>query len=147
MTIRRIRTYAVWIRMPKSKKQEIEEKIEKLFSYLLNSTLENSELCPIRFANATPKEVSSFVPWIKIRKEFYLLHTHPSWSPGDICGAIRSKELIAPEDEIIAFSIDPPSYIPWQGIHDGFELRGIIEKWKEQYDWYYFKDIDRRVFS
>jgi len=81
--------------------------------------------------NANPRgDDNKFSPWVKVGKGFYLLHTESHWSPGDVCGYLKGRNHLEPDDELIAIKIDPTSYIPDQGLLNR-EIGKKLNQWKD----------------
>jgi len=120
-------SYAVWTGIQKSSDQ----KIKKGFRSLWEDTLKYFELRP-----RSDADTSEFKPWIGVGKDFYLLHAELHWSPGDVCGFLKTKKFLDPEDEVIALRIDKDSYIPHQGLCDKAAGKKL-HAWQDQVNQFY----------
>lgn len=78
-----------------------------------------------------------FEPYIRIGTGFYLVHAESHWSPGDVCGFLKSGHITG-RDEVIAILIDKRAYLPWQGLRD-MNAGGMLERWKSQADEFVFR--------
>jgi hypothetical protein len=112
--------YAVWFGMTSNLK--IESGLNNLWQVMMQH-------CAV--VSLKGKNVTDFEPFQKIGVGLYLIYVEHHWSPGDICGFLKSCELAETRDEVMAIPIDQQSYLPWQGLRDT-NARAKIKRWENQ---------------
>lgn len=119
-------SYVIWFGMPNQDSDAANKKIEYGLRSLWEATHRHWDL-----VSPTGKDPAQFEPYKKVGTGLYLLHTEYHWSPGDVCGFLKSGHLTGAGDEVIAIVIDQNHYIPWHGLSDR-NARATLNKWKDQ---------------
>lgn len=125
MDTRKLKSYAVWFSTQNT--AIIENALNSLWANIADQ---------YQIVSEEGHEPSAFEPWLKIGKNFYLLHTEAHWSPGDVCGLLRFRKLIPAHDECMAIAISKEWYLPNHGLQNNNHASSKLFDWKNQSERY-----------
>ena len=111
--------YGIWIEAAAAAINMLENGLDAIWSQSLQSS-------SINVTNNDPS--IAYRPWLKVGSDFYLTRVLSSWSPGDICGFLKSSGYVLANDTVMAIRVSQEYYIPRHGL-PSTQKQDALEDW------------------